>query len=128
MKTRARGIRLPEQLADEVEREQVHTVHNFSETIGDLVEEAVRMRRVPGIVFRSGPTGRPSPPQHSPTRIGTRFGASDVIRFPWAESETGQYGEFRQYGPVRRASIGSDPAGGPRLRLADHHDRIAVHP
>ncbi len=58
MKTRARGIRLPEQLADEIEREQERTGQNFSETIAELVEEAVRMRRAPGIVFRSGPTGR----------------------------------------------------------------------
>lgn len=58
MKTRARGIRLPEQLAEEIEREQERTGQNFSETIADLVEEAVRMRRAPGIVFRSGPTGR----------------------------------------------------------------------
>ncbi len=58
MKTRARGVRLPEELADEIEREQERTGQNFSETIAELVREAVRMRRAPGIVFRSGPTGR----------------------------------------------------------------------
>lgn len=58
MKTRARGIRLPEQLAEEIEREQERTGQNFSKTIAELVEEAVRMRRAPGIVFRTGPTGR----------------------------------------------------------------------
>lgn len=58
MKTRARGIRLPEELAEEIERERERTGRNFSETVAELLEEAVRMRRAPGIVFRSGPTGR----------------------------------------------------------------------
>lgn len=58
MKTRARGIRLPEELAEEIERERERTGGNFSETVAELLEEAVRMRRAPGIVFRSGPTGR----------------------------------------------------------------------
>lgn len=58
MKTRARGIRLPEELAEEIEREQERTGQNFSETVAELVREAVRARRAPGIVFRPGPTGR----------------------------------------------------------------------
>lgn len=58
MKTRARGIRLPEELAEEIEREQERTGQNFSETVADLLREAVRTRRAPGIVFRPGPAGR----------------------------------------------------------------------
>lgn len=58
MKTRARGIRLPEELAEEVEREQERTGKNWSQVVAELLEEAVKMRRAPGIVFRSGPTGR----------------------------------------------------------------------
>lgn len=58
MKTRARGIRLPESLAEEVRREQERTGKNWSQTVADLLEEAVKMRRAPGVVFRSGPTGR----------------------------------------------------------------------
>ena len=58
MKTRARGIRLPEELAEEIERERERTGGNFSETVAELLEEAVRMRRAPGIIVRSGPTGR----------------------------------------------------------------------
>lgn len=58
MKTRPRGLRLPEHLAREVERERERSGKSWSRVVTELLEEAVRMRRVPGIVFRSGPTGR----------------------------------------------------------------------
>lgn len=94
MKTRARGIRLPEALAREVERERERTGKNWSQTVAELLQEAVRMRRAPGIAFRSGPTGR------RPTLPGTGIDIWEVVaaykargeewerlveEFPWLE-------------------------------------------
>lgn len=58
MTTRARGVRLPEELDEEIERELERTGRNWSQTVVELLREAIRMRRVPGVVFASGPTGR----------------------------------------------------------------------
>jgi uncharacterized protein (DUF433 family) len=58
MPTRARGLRLPEDLQKEIEREMRLRGTTFSEVASSLLREAVRMRRVPGIVFMDGPVGR----------------------------------------------------------------------
>jgi hypothetical protein len=58
MSTRARGLRLPEELEEEIEREMKLRGATFSELATSLLREAVRMRRVPGIVFMDGPAGR----------------------------------------------------------------------
>jgi uncharacterized protein (DUF433 family) len=58
MPTRARGLRLPEELQEEIEREMRLRGLTFSEVASSLLREAVRMRRVPGIVFMDGPAGR----------------------------------------------------------------------
>jgi len=58
MTTRARGLRLPEELQEEIEREMALRGATFSEVASSLLREAVRMRRVPGIVFMDGPAGR----------------------------------------------------------------------
>lgn len=59
MTTRARGIRLPEDLEVEIERERkLRGAKSLTEVATSLLREAVRMRRVPGIVFMDGPTGR----------------------------------------------------------------------
>ena len=58
MPTRARGLRLPEELEKEIEREMTLRGATFSEVASSLLREAVRMRRVPGVVFMDGPTGR----------------------------------------------------------------------
>ena len=58
MTTRARGLRLPEELEEEIEREMRLRGLTFSEAVSSLLREAVRMRRVPGIVFMDGPAGR----------------------------------------------------------------------
>jgi uncharacterized protein (DUF433 family) len=58
MTTRARGLRLPEELQEEIEREMRLRGATFSEVATSLLREAVRMRRVPGIVFMDGPVGR----------------------------------------------------------------------
>lgn len=58
MSARARGLRLPEELDGEIEREMRLRGTTFSEVASSLLREAVRMRRVPGIVFMDGPVGR----------------------------------------------------------------------
>ncbi len=58
MPTKARGLRLPEELQQEIEREMRLQGATFSEVATSLLREAVRMRRVPGIVFMDGPVGR----------------------------------------------------------------------
>lgn len=58
MPTKARGLRLPEELQEEIEREMRLRGATFSEVASSLLREAVRMRRVPGVVFMDGPAGR----------------------------------------------------------------------
>lgn len=58
MSTRARGLRLPEELEKEIEREIELRGATFSEVASSLLREAVRMRRVPGVVFMDGASGR----------------------------------------------------------------------
>lgn len=57
--TTARGIRLPESLQAEIEREmERQEVTEWSTMVVELVREAIRARRAPGIVFVDGATGR----------------------------------------------------------------------
>lgn len=58
MATRSRGLRLPRELEEEIERERNLRGSTFSEVTTGLLREAVRMRRVPGVVFLDGPAGR----------------------------------------------------------------------
>jgi uncharacterized protein (DUF433 family) len=58
MSTRARGLRLPEELEEEIEREMKLRGATFSKVATSFLREAVRMRRIPGIVFMDGPAGR----------------------------------------------------------------------
>lgn len=53
--TRARGLRLPRELEEEIERErELRGARSFTEVAVGLLREGVRMRRVPGIVFVDG--------------------------------------------------------------------------
>lgn len=55
----ARGIRVPDALQQEIEREMERRgVTEWSAMVVELLEEAVRMRRAPGVIFVDGPTGR----------------------------------------------------------------------
>ncbi len=58
MAAKARGLRLSRELEEEIEREMRLRGATFSEVAAGLLREAVRMRRVPGIVFMEGPAGR----------------------------------------------------------------------
>jgi uncharacterized protein (DUF433 family) len=58
MASRARGIRLTEGLEREIERDAQLRGQSFTSTTSEMLAEAVRMRRVPGVVFTDGPAGR----------------------------------------------------------------------
>lgn len=69
-----RTIRLPEQLEQDLEREFARRgVKEWSAGVVDLLREAVRMRRVPGIIFVDSRTGR------RPVIAGTGLDVWEVI-------------------------------------------------
>jgi uncharacterized protein (DUF433 family) len=58
MATIQKSIRLPEEAVKEIEALASGTGKDFSGIARDLLIEAVKMRRCPGITFADGPTGR----------------------------------------------------------------------
>jgi len=58
MTARARGLRLPIDLEQEIAREAEARGKSWSAATQELLSEGVRMRRAPGIVFADGPSGR----------------------------------------------------------------------
>ena len=58
MATRAKGIRLPDELDLAIARESASRGKSWSAMISELLDEGMRMRRVPGILFVDGPAGR----------------------------------------------------------------------
>lgn len=58
-KSTARGVRVPAALQEEIEREmERREVAEWSTMVVELLREAIRARRAPGIVFVDGATGR----------------------------------------------------------------------
>ena len=53
-----KSIRIPEALVRSIEDLAQMSGRDFTTTANELLEEAVRMRRFPGIVFADGPAGR----------------------------------------------------------------------
>jgi uncharacterized protein (DUF433 family) len=53
-----KSIRIPEALVRSVEDLAQMSGRDFTTTANELLEEAVRMRRFPGIIFADGPAGR----------------------------------------------------------------------
>ena len=59
MATHQRSIRIPDHLDAQIERERRrYRTAAWSDQVIELIDEALRMRRCPGIVFRDGPAGR----------------------------------------------------------------------
>jgi uncharacterized protein (DUF433 family) len=58
MATRAKGIRIPDELDRAITYESEIRGKSWSATTTELLEEGVRMRRAPGIGFVDGPAGR----------------------------------------------------------------------
>lgn len=58
-KSTARGVRVPAAVQREIEREmERREVGEWSTMVVELLREAIRARRAPGIVFADGATGR----------------------------------------------------------------------
>src|SRR4030043_117893 len=53
-----KSLRLPPETMNEIERMAKETGQDFSNVAKDLLEEAIKMRRCPGILFAEGTTGR----------------------------------------------------------------------
>lgn len=58
MTTKAKGIRISDDLDQEITRESETRGKSWSAMTTELLEEGIRMRRVPGIGFADGPSGR----------------------------------------------------------------------
>jgi uncharacterized protein (DUF433 family) len=54
--TVTKSLRIPKETVEEIER--AARGRDFSTTANELLSEALKMRRCPGIVFADGPTGR----------------------------------------------------------------------
>ena len=53
-----KSLRLPPETMNEIERMAKETGQDFSNVTKDLLEEAIKMRRCPGILFAEGTGGR----------------------------------------------------------------------
>ena len=73
MSGKARGIRMPDPVEREIEREAERRGESFSAVASEVLKEGVRMRRVPGIAFTDGPSGR------RPTVAGTGLDVWEII-------------------------------------------------
>lgn len=58
MTTKARGIRVSDELDQAIRREADRRGRSWSATTQELLGEAIRMRRAPGVLFVDGPAGR----------------------------------------------------------------------
>jgi len=58
MASKTRGLRVPEELEREIEREAEAVGKSWSAMTKDLLIEAIKMRRAPGVVFADGQAGR----------------------------------------------------------------------
>jgi uncharacterized protein (DUF433 family) len=58
MSTRVKGIRITDELDREIARESTERERSWSALAVELLQEAIRMRRAPGIVFVDGAVGR----------------------------------------------------------------------
>lgn len=102
MASRATGVRLSPELEKEIAREAEIRGKSRSAVTQDLLSEAVRMRRTPGIVFADGPSGRRA------VVAGTGLDVWEVVR-AWREGDRA-FGELcREYSwlaePQLRAAI-----------------------
>jgi len=53
-----KSLRLPEETTKEIEQMARETGQDFSAIVKDLLAEAIKMRRCPGIIFAEGVSGR----------------------------------------------------------------------
>jgi uncharacterized protein (DUF433 family) len=53
-----KSIRIPDEVARSIQEEAENSGRDFSAVANDLLAEAVKLKRCPGIVFADGPSGR----------------------------------------------------------------------
>lgn len=58
MATKVKGVRISDELDREISQESADRDRTWSALAAELLDEAIRMRRAPGIGFVDGPTGR----------------------------------------------------------------------
>lgn len=58
MKTVQKSLRVPEDVAQTIEEMAESSRRDFSSVTNEMLTEAVRMRRCPGVIFGDGPSGR----------------------------------------------------------------------
>ncbi len=58
MATRPISLRIPDETRQVIEEAARRGGRDFSSVANEMLSEAVKMRRIPGIVFADGPTGR----------------------------------------------------------------------
>jgi len=58
MQTITKSLRIPTETAEAIEQTARRVGRNFSSVANELLDEALKMRRCPGIVFADGATGR----------------------------------------------------------------------
>lgn len=56
--TRPTSFRLPEKLLDDLEQESRSVGTSVTSLVSTLLQEGLKTRRFPGIIYRDGPTGR----------------------------------------------------------------------
>ena len=81
MTTKAKGIRIPDELDRAITQESVTRGKSWSAMTAELLEEGLRMRRAPGIVFADGAAGRRA------VVAGTGLDVWEIIA-TWKEGET----------------------------------------
>src|SRR5437764_15301828 len=58
MNSRPVSLRLPEDVRAAIDEAATRTRRGFSSVANEMLAEAAKMRRIPGIVFADGPSGR----------------------------------------------------------------------
>lgn len=79
-RTTARGVRLPRALVEAIQREADERASTWSAVTTELLDEAIRQRRAPGITFVDGATGRRA------VLAGTGLDVWEIIRL-WKEED-----------------------------------------
>jgi uncharacterized protein (DUF433 family) len=98
MGTSARGLRLPEDLEQQIEREGKERGQSWTSAALDILSEGVRMRRAPGVLFADGAAGRRA------VVAGTGLDVWEVVR-TWKDSGSDFEATRRNYPWLSEAQI-----------------------
>jgi uncharacterized protein (DUF433 family) len=88
MANHVRDLSIPDELDREISRESADRATTWSALATELLDEALRMRRAPGVVFADGPAGRRA------VLAGTGLDVWEIVATWRAAGE--DFGELRQ--------------------------------